>query len=196
MEEQLFKLGKHTAREITNLLLKTQYEEMELEVAGFVKLRWQDCGGEIRIMGHVKPSNKTGIGKKRWNGAEREESLKRTQFKPRFTRIRKVSAKQRRRTNELGKKLKVMIRVQEMHGYNPHCQKCLAARFEGNELALYADHLGTRNQKDADRYGNLGVLCYACNSKKGSVREADYRPEWFKAAMLELDEALNPKETL
>lgn len=97
-----------------------------------------------------------------------------------------VSPKQRVRTGDLQKKLKRMIAVQEIFGYNPHCQKCLKAQFEGNEIKLYADHVGTRNQNDADRYENLGILCYSCNSEKGSVRE-DYRPAWFVAEMEKLD---------
>lgn len=110
-------------------------------------------------------------------------------FEPRFSPLKRESRKGGHRRRELDKKLKRMKLIQELFGYNPHCQKCKAAEFDGSKVKLVPDHILTRNEKNADRYENLGILCWGCNTKKGSVRE-DYRPDWFKAEMVKLDSGM------
>jgi 5-methylcytosine-specific restriction endonuclease McrA len=100
--------------------------------------------------------------------------------------LKLVSPKQAARTYQLNKKLKRMMVEQELHGENPHCMICGAIRNENKNTKLVADHINTRNEWDADRFEKLGILCWACNTKKSSRRE-DYRPEWFRQRMLELD---------
>lgn len=104
----------------------------------------------------------------------------------RGTPLKLVSAKQAHRTYELKKKFKRMLQEQDLHGEAHHCQKCGKVTNDYNKLKLVVDHVCTRNQTDADRYENLGILCWKCNSEKGSVRE-EYRPEWFIERMKELD---------
>ena len=110
-----------------------------------------------------------------------------------FTKLRLVSPKQASRTAELKRKLKQMLVVQDLHVGMHVCQKCGKIRTENNGVKLVADHVNTRNEKDADRFENLGVLCWSCNYKKGSIRE-EYRPAWFIDEMRKLDARSKPSE--
>jgi 5-methylcytosine-specific restriction endonuclease McrA len=140
-------------------------------------------------MGHPKETGKSGIGsKKRWNGSTEERSSSSRPFKPKFSTLRKVSKKQRKRNDGLKVKLKRMKIVQETYGYQAHCQMCLGkvCKNEG----LVAEHIETRNEWDADRYENLGIAGWKCNQAKGSVRTGDYRPGWFVEEMRKLDKGI------
>ena len=134
-------------------------------------------GEETDYTIHLRtPKGRGGIG----GGGQKnaKEPLKRS-------KLRQVSPKQRKRTQALQVKLKRMKIVQEMYGYQAHCQICLG-RVCKNEVLL-AEHVETRNEWDADRFENLGIAGWKCNKAKGSVRTGDYRPEWFKAEMIKLD---------
>ncbi len=134
---------------------------------------------------HKVKASKTGIGMKR--SSDYGEQLRRRAIKCKTgpVGLKLVSPKQAHRNYELRKKFKQMLLEQELHGEVPHCQKCGAVKNDW-KVKLVVDHVGTRNQTDADRFENLGILCWQCNSAKGSKRE-DYRPKWFKDRMKELD---------
>ena len=92
-----------------------------------------------------------------------------------------ISPKGAQRVTILRRKLKQMLNEFDLKGMRPHCQKC------GTTTKKFvADHVQTRNEFDADRFENLGVLCVDCNLAKGSVRE-EYRQSWFIKRMQELD---------
>ena len=95
-----------------------------------------------------------------------------------------MSKNQAKRNRELKGKLAVMLQVQmELYG-TTGCQigKCCRP-----EDPLVPEHVSTRNETDPDRYENLGVACWSCNSWKGSRRIKEYRPESFIQRMRELD---------
>lgn len=129
------------------------------------------------------------IGMKK-NPFEPRKGLKRGGPIERKKGLRKVSKKQRRRTETLKGKLAEMLSVQhEIYG-TERCERGFSFRNMGLKADcsgdLVADHVGTRNQDDADRYENLQVLCWGCNSAKGSKR-GDYRPAVMRERMKELD---------
>ena len=102
--------------------------------------------------------------------------------------IKPVSPKQRARTGTLQDKLKRMTIIQELHGYNPHCQKCLRAQYDGHPLKLYFCHIEPRgrHKPGVDSYSNGWVGCSFCNGAQGSKVE-DPAPTWFREEMRKLD---------
>lgn len=104
------------------------------------------------------------------------------------SRLRKVSKKQKRRTQTLHETFELVLQNQlGIVGFN-ECQAKLAGWSENPEHVgpLVPDHVGTRNQFNADRASNLQPLCYRCNSIKGS-RRIDFRPPQMVEALKKLE---------
>ena len=107
---------------------------------------------------------------------------------PSRSKLRQVSPKQRKRTEDLKDKLEVLLAKQhEIYG-TERCEMGFALGEKCPEDSPFVvDHVGTRNQSDADRFGNLQVLCIFHNGIKGSKR-IDFRPHRMKLELEELDE--------
>lgn len=105
-------------------------------------------------------------------------------------RLRRTSPKQRKRTDVLQDKLEILKKTQT-DLYGAPCCETTSGVVEWKhkcpgKYPLVVDHVGTRNQVDADRFANLQLLCTWCNYQKGSVR-IDFRPQEMRDALRALD---------
>lgn len=103
------------------------------------------------------------------------------------SKIRPVSAKQRARTKGLKDKFKV-IATEHVRLYgSPQCERGAAGLAINKCFGdLLVDHVKTRNERNADDFINLQLLCYGCNTAKGSER-IDFRSDKMIIAMRKLD---------
>ena len=110
--------------------------------------------------------------------------------------LRRVSKKQKRRTDSLRAKLTALLTKQvELYGttrceagINESCPTCFG------ELVL--DHIIPRSRypKGVDGFQNLQVICTGHNGAKGS-RAIDYRDTGMKWACIEMDVELAKTES-
>lgn len=113
-------------------------------------------------------------------------------YRMKRSRLKPISKKQKKRTDKLRVKRDAMLAVQHEQSGTEYC--CLKAGrpdiFKTHcEGTLIAEHVNTRNEKDADNYENLQVGCEKHNTEKGSKR-LDCRSENFKSALIELDKLI------
>jgi len=110
--------------------------------------------------------------------------------------LRKVSKKQAKRTRGLKNKLAVLLEMQDKIYGQTTCERQRFARVYQAGIPvegclrfdrLVFDHVNGRNEFNADRYENGQVLCWNCNSWKGS-RRIDFRSPDMVMALKKLDE--------
>ena len=150
-----------------------------------------DYSGIILRLG--KKTKKTRLGCRRVELSSKEQAIRGQNKVAGRARIRPISKKQAKRNRSLKEKFAIIVTEQIRLYGTAQCEhgKYQWAHGQPANCAgqLVVDHVGTRNQDNADRYENLQILCWFCNTGKSSVR-VDYRPPEMKEAMLELDKGL------
>ena len=117
-------------------------------------------------------------------------------------KLKPMSKKHRKRTNGLQDKLEVILQVHDRIYHQRICEASMGHKnwnhkcpsLDGRYYELFADHVETRNMKDADKYENLQALCSWCNRIKGSIRGLDFRCDDMKKEMRKLDNDEKRKE--
>ena len=119
-------------------------------------------------------------------GCERDKNA--APYEMKRSRLKPVSKKQRKRTDELDEKLKVLLTKQvELYG-TTRCEAGFKLRDGKCFGVLHFDHIipRSRHPENVDGYANGQILCTGHNGEKGS-KDTDYRPEKMREACEALD---------